>query len=162
MLADRVKLYEQLSKQFDSPVISYITGDRPGLETQVSPDAVDIFLHHLDKIGVVEKLTLVLYTNGGDTMAAWSLINLLKIFSDHLHVVVPRKAYSAGTLMCLGADKITMTKQAVLGPIDPSINTPLNPEIPGNPNARVGVSVCLLYTSPSPRDRQKSRMPSSA
>ena len=23
-------------------------------------------------------------------------------------------------------------------------------------------SVCLLYTSPSPRDRQKSRMPSSA
>ena len=25
-----------------------------------------------------------------------------------------------------------------------------------------GCSVCLLYTSPSPRDRQKSRMPSSA
>ena len=23
-------------------------------------------------------------------------------------------------------------------------------------------SICLLYTSPSPRDRQKSRMPSSA
>ena len=28
--------------------------------------------------------------------------------------------------------------------------------------ARLGVDVCLLYTSPSPRDRQKSRMPSSA
>ena len=29
---------------------------------------------------------------------------------------------------------------------------------------RLGASikVCLLYTSPSPRDRQKSRMPSSA
>ena len=27
--------------------------------------------------------------------------------------------------------------------------------------ARV-IKVCLLYTSPSPRDRQKSRMPSSA
>ena len=26
----------------------------------------------------------------------------------------------------------------------------------------VDVCVCLLYTSPSPRDRQKSRMPSSA
>ena len=25
-----------------------------------------------------------------------------------------------------------------------------------------GIDVCLLYTSPSPRDRQKSRMPSSA
>ena len=26
----------------------------------------------------------------------------------------------------------------------------------------VNISTCLLYTSPSPRDRQKSRMPSSA
>ena len=31
---------------------------------------------------------------------------------------------------------------------------------PKNPMA--GYMVCLLYTSPSPRDRQKSRMPSSA
>ena len=27
---------------------------------------------------------------------------------------------------------------------------------------RLGFNTCLLYTSPSPRDRQKSRMPSSA
>ena len=26
----------------------------------------------------------------------------------------------------------------------------------------IGTGTCLLYTSPSPRDRQKSRMPSSA
>ena len=29
-------------------------------------------------------------------------------------------------------------------------------------NGQAGTSGCLLYTSPSPRDRQKSRMPSSA
>ena len=29
-------------------------------------------------------------------------------------------------------------------------------------DATVSVTSCLLYTSPSPRDRQKSRMPSSA
>ena len=29
----------------------------------------------------------------------------------------------------------------------------------GAPNS---ITICLLYTSPSPRDRQKSRMPSSA
>lgn len=37
-----------------------------------------------------------------------------------------------------------MTKQATLGPIDPSVNTALNPQIPGNPNPnapRVPVSV---------------------
>ena len=35
----------------------------------------------------------------------------------------------------------------------------------GNPNFRILENIlksCLLYTSPSPRDRQKSRMPSSA
>ena len=32
----------------------------------------------------------------------------------------------------------------------------------GNSLRRVLLSSCLLYTSPSPRDRQKSRMPSSA
>ena len=32
----------------------------------------------------------------------------------------------------------------------------------GGLRATHGVSICLLYTSPSPRDRQKSRMPSSA
>ena len=29
-------------------------------------------------------------------------------------------------------------------------------------NLRRTIMTCLLYTSPSPRDRQKSRMPSSA
>jgi hypothetical protein len=42
----------------------------------------------------------------------------------------------------LGAKAIVMTKQATLGPIDPSINTPLNPGIQGAPpEARVPVSV---------------------
>ena len=31
-----------------------------------------------------------------------------------------------------------------------------------NAGQKVGLYTCLLYTSPSPRDRQKSRMPSSA
>ena len=37
-------------------------------------------------------------------------------------------------------------------------NAGLSPQ-PANDDS---LSVCLLYTSPSPRDRQKSRMPSSA
>ena len=30
------------------------------------------------------------------------------------------------------------------------------------PFVATGISICLLYTSPSPRDRTRSRMPSSA
>ena len=35
-------------------------------------------------------------------------------------------------------------------------------EIPFELTRRGAIRACLLYTSPSPRDRQKSRMPSSA
>ena len=54
------------------------------------------------------------------------------------------KAHSSGTLISLGANTIIMTKQATLGPIDPSLNTPLNPQnpqVPNNPQARLPVSV---------------------
>src|SRR5262249_44868892 len=56
---------------------------------------------------------------------------------------IPHKCHSAGTLMSLGSHNIVMTKQATLGPIDPSINGPLNPLVPGavQANARAPVSV---------------------
>ena len=37
-----------------------------------------------------------------------------------------------------------------------------NPVVDPNFNTMRSKDTCLLYTSPSPRDRQKSRMPSSA
>ena len=142
MFKERLKLYENLENDRKSAVIAYVTGDRRGLETQISPEAIDLFVHHLERIGVVANMTLYLYTRGGDTLAAWSLINLLRIFTEHLEIIVPNKSHSAGTLLCLGADSIMMTKQATLGPIDPSVQTPLCPQIPGAaPNAKVPVSV---------------------
>ena len=35
-------------------------------------------------------------------------------------------------------------------------------QVPHAVDVASGLNICLLYTSPSPRDRQKSRMPSSA
>jgi len=138
----RKPIYEQIEHARDSKVIAYVTGDRPGAETQVSPEVIDLFVDHLDAIWPTKRISLILYTNGGDTAAAWRLINLIRTFCDELEVIVPSKALSAGTLICLGANKIVMTKQATLGPIDPSLNSPLGPVVPGgNPNHRAPVSV---------------------
>ncbi len=138
---ERRSLMEQIAAARKSEVISYITGDRRQMETQISPEVIDIFVQHLDAIGPVEKLSLILHTNGGDTSAAWRLINLLHTFCDELEVIIPTKALSSGTLISLGADKIIMTKQAALGPIDPSLNHPLNPQLPQNPQMTSAVSV---------------------
>ena len=53
---------------------------------------------------------------------------MMRMFCDELEVLVPLNALSAGTLIAIGADRVVMTKQAALGPIDPSVNNPLNPQ----------------------------------
>lgn len=133
MYSERVELYKKLEEKLDSKLLVYITSDRPGFEASIAQDVIDKFINQLDKIGVTEKISLYLYTRGGDTAAAWNIINLLRQYCDTLQVVIPHKAHSAGTLISIGANSIIMTKQATLGPIDPSVNTPLNPPIPNAP-----------------------------
>lgn len=134
MYQDRVKLYKLLEKEFNTKILIYVTSDRNGMAAQIAPDVIDFFIDHLDKIGACEKISLYLYTRGGDTAAAWNIVNLLRMYCDKLEVIVPHKAHSAGTIISLGANEIIMTKQATLSPIDPSINTQLNPLIPNTIN----------------------------
>ena len=74
-----------------------------------------------------------------------------------------------GTIDVLSNTAVTaeldLTGTSLFGLIDRGFQT-LNRVLEGNPTPVVpcsdGPNSCLLYTSPSPRDRQKSRMPSSA
>ena len=74
-----------------------------------------------------------------------------------------------GFASCLGNDRATFWKnltagQCGLGKLELHDTTDLAVDIGGEVRDLNldRVNVCLLYTSPSPRDRQKSRMPSSA
>lgn len=128
MYNDRVKLYKKLEEEFGSKVITYVTSDRQNMGAQIATDVIDNFIDHLDKIGPCEKISLILYTRGGDTSAARNIVNLLRMYGDKLQVIIPHKAHSSGTIIALGANEIIMTKQATLGPIDPSLHTSLNPQ----------------------------------
>ena len=123
----RKKLYEKIEKKRDTKVLTFVTGTRQGLEIQIAGDCIEKFVELLDEIGPTERISLILHTNGGLTLSAWQLVNLIRMFCEELEVIVPFRALSAGTLIAIGANKIIMTKQATLGPIDPSINNPLNP-----------------------------------
>lgn len=142
MFANRKRLYKKIETFTESKVLCFVTGDRQNMEIQIAPDALDHFAEHLDRIGITKRISLILYSRGGNTLAGWSIINLIKQFCEELHVIIPYKAHSTATLIALGASSIMMTKQATLGPIDPSVNGPLNPQMPGpNAMARVPVSV---------------------
>ena len=140
MYNDRLAIYRDLEKSFKSKILVYVTSDRPNMGAQIAKDVIDYFIEHLDKIGPCKKISLILYTRGGDTSAARNIVNLLRMYCDELQVIVPHKAHSSGTIISLGANEIVMTKQATLGPIDPSLQTPLNPIAP-NGTGQVGVSV---------------------
>ena len=62
----------------------------------------------------------------------------------------------------IGADVVYETPRGTFGFLELYDKVPLIPALVGLFAISEAFSVCLLYTSPSPRDRTRSRMPSSA
>jgi membrane-bound ClpP family serine protease len=151
----RAKILEELQAELGFPMLAYVTGDRPNLPTQIAPDQVILFPRHLKAIGNQTRAGLLLYTRGGDTNSAWPIINFLRAYFDEVVVLVPFFAHSAGTLICLGADRIYMSKLATLSPIDPSVANAFNPQDPTNPQtASPSRSRTSWPTSNSPTRRE--------
>ena len=77
------------------------------------------------------RIDVLVFTTGGDTLAAFGLARLLRESADWVGALVPDKCHSAGTLFSLGADEVFMCNAGTLSPIDPALVTPLNPTAEG-------------------------------
>ncbi|MDI3543944.1 MAG: hypothetical protein PWQ28_225 [Candidatus Woesearchaeota archaeon] len=136
MRRDRLKIIKKIEESRKSKVLVYLTGDRPNALANIAEDAVRPMYDHILKFGKVKNIDLFLYSRGGDVSTPWKIISMLREYCDNLTVLIPSKAYSAATLIALGADKIIMGPKAELGPIDPTlemsstgqINKPINTE----------------------------------
>ena len=125
--ASVVKLLAKLEGLRGHPVISYWLPDT----AQMSDGVVVSFFDQLQAIGKQDDLDLLLFTRGGATETPWRIISLLRDYCLRLHVLVPYRAHSSGTLLALGANDIVMTPLAELGPIDPSRSHALLPRVAG-------------------------------
>jgi hypothetical protein len=68
------------------------------------------------------ELLLILNSPGGEALAAERIITICRGFSTNGYsVMVPKRAKSAATMVCLGAKQIMMSTTSELGPIDPQI-----------------------------------------
>jgi len=134
-------LIKEIEKARDSRVITYVTSERAPFATKVASDIVPLLGNQLEAIGKVKKISFFLYTSGGDMLAPIRIVKLIRNHCDEFEVLVPYKAHSAGTLICLGADKIVMGKLGELTPVDPTTDHPFNPQNPANPQQRLPISV---------------------
>jgi hypothetical protein len=101
------------------------------LSKGIGDEDVPVLYECLQQVGPVERLDLVLHTQGGRVNVSRKICLLLRSFAAQVNVLVPYKARSAGTLLCLGADQIVMGALAELGPIDPQMATTSDAQVDG-------------------------------
>jgi hypothetical protein len=139
---DRIEIIKEIEQLRESKVVCYLTSLRPNLAASMSEDAVRVFFDHLLLLQErpVAKLDIFLCSNGGSGALPWRLVSLFREFAQKIGVLIPFRAYSAATMVALGADEIVMHPFAEMGPIDPTVSNDFNPVDP-HTQQRVGISV---------------------
>jgi hypothetical protein len=120
-------ILQKIEKERERPCIVYWTTPLAKIALGVEIPLFD----QLSKLGKQKAIDLILFTNGGDAEAPLRIVSLLREYCEFLSVLIPHRAYSAGTLIALGANEIVMTPLSILGPIDPSRTHPLLPKREG-------------------------------
>jgi Serine dehydrogenase proteinase len=141
---ERAALLAELEKLREGRLtISYVTSTRTNFEMQIADDVLPLFHEHLE--AAVEKakkgVDLFIHSNGGSGTVPWRIVSLIREYTKSFAVLVPHRAFSAATLIALGADEVVMHRMGCLGPIDPSVANQFNPANPQNPALPIPISV---------------------
>lgn len=124
-LGERRARYKAIEEYRKRPLIIYATSTRQNVPAQMAGDAVRVFIDQIDALPEATAVDVLVHSTGGDALAAWKLMSVLRERFQQVSVLVPFMAFSAATLFALGADEIVMHPHASLGPIDPQITIPL-------------------------------------
>lgn len=131
---ERLEAIRNLEAICESPIIAYVTGDRHPLVRGIADDDIRVLYSHLRNIGSQKRINLFIYTRGGDVRVPPRVVHLLREHTEEVYTLVPYRAHSGGTSICLGSDYIMMGEMAELSPVDSSTTSPYNPQaIEGDP-----------------------------
>lgn len=119
---ERKKLFAEVERLRERPLITYVTSLRPGMNVQMAGDAIRPFIDQIEAISKDYKtIDVLIISNGGDPITSLRIMGLLRERFDHVAVLLPYVAYSAATILSLGADEIVMHQYSNLGPVDPQM-----------------------------------------
>jgi len=121
---NRMELYSKIEELRGKPLIVYITSYRRNAGGQMGSDVIPFFAKQINKIPKEKtEIDLLVISKGGDPNVSWRIICMLRERFSKISVLLPFEAYSAATLLALGADEIVMHPFSNLGPVDPQIVT---------------------------------------
>lgn len=128
-LRERLALLETVR---ESRVILYhLQGQKQAPKAMEDADVLPLY-QVLRQMGSTERLDLVLYASGGSIVIAHRIAQLLRAHASQFNILVPYKARSSATLLCLAADEIVMGPLGELSPLDPHLSAP-GDGVPGLP-----------------------------
>jgi hypothetical protein len=102
-----------LEERYGGPVLVYAAS--------VAAESMPVVYDAVRRLDRETHLHLLLGTAGGSVTAARRLAVLLREHVGRLTVLLPARAWSAGTLVCLAADELVPGPLSELGPIDAQV-----------------------------------------
>jgi hypothetical protein len=96
------------------------------LTKQIADQDVVILYNCLRSLKRQECLDVILHSVGGSVNVARRIALLFRDYTKKLNILVPYKALSAGTLLCLTADQLVLGSLAELSPLDPQIESAID------------------------------------
>src|SRR3989442_14308618 len=105
MWQERKTLIALIEQKRASRLISYLTSDRQNAAAIIAKDALPVFFNQLRALGKLERLDVLVFTTGGDTLAAFGLGRPVREFSNWIRVCGPCRCLNSGTLFALRANQ---------------------------------------------------------
>ena len=119
---ERKELFKKMEELRNRPLIAYVTSIRPNMSVQMASDAINYIIEQIQSIPAdQDEVDFLIISNGGDPITAIRIIDLLRERFKKISVLTPYVAYSAATILALGADEIIMHPYSNLGPVDPQL-----------------------------------------
>ncbi len=118
----RKPLYAKIAENRERPLIAYVTSYRQNGGGNIASDIIPEMIKLINKIpSDKENIDLLIMSYGGDPTVSYRIVNILRERFKKFGVLLPFAAYSAATLISLGADEIYMHPFSNLGPVDPQL-----------------------------------------
>lgn len=113
-----LKLIRKYNKLKKSYLMVYFTASNKGIQSALLEDddyyVICDFLRSISQ----KKIDIFLETPGGSGETAEKIVEYLRAHFQNVNFVICGKAMSAGTILTLSGDEISMTETGSLGPID--------------------------------------------